>query len=186
MGISTLPLTIGNLEVAIAEMKGSNGATQGYLDCHGEPILNDPKYLVVPPALQLQAERILRSTSIAWTSGAGGGAVMRGTVTALADYALELIVDPWIPIVDTTSGTTTWALFSENIKPGVYAELRGHQAPEIWMKAPDAVKLGGGAVNPFEGDFATDNIFYRARYCADAIQLEPRGGWASSGTGSVS
>lgn len=42
--------------------------------------------------------------------------------------------------------------------------LRGHEAPELRVKADGGNYIGGGAVSPFEGSFDTDTIDFRFRY----------------------
>lgn len=42
------------------------------------------------------------------------------------------------------------------------------------MKASDKVTIGGGAINPMSGDFATDNVFYRVRHCFGICELDWR------------
>jgi len=43
------------------------------------------------------------------------------------------------------------------------AHLRGHEAPAIFMKSPNAVGLSGTAASAFDGDFDTDTIQYKVR-----------------------
>jgi hypothetical protein len=62
---------------------------------------------------------------------------------------LKVVVDPYIPVIATTHGDTSWFMFAdpnysrEAIRIGF---LRGHETPEIWMKSPNAVRVGGGAM----------------------------------------
>ena len=42
------------------------------------------------------------------------------------------------------------------------------------MKASDKVTVGGGAINPMSGDFATDNVFYRVRHVFGIVELDWR------------
>ena len=51
------------------------------------------------------------------------------------------------------------------------------------MKASDKVTLGGGAINPLSGDFASDNVFYRVRHVFGVTKLDWR---ATYGGGLVS
>ena len=94
-------------------------------------------------------------------------------------------IDPYLPVVDT-GGTpdTTWYLFADpsQVAAMEFGYLRGHETPEIVMKASDKVTMGGGAVSPFEGDFVSDNIFYRVRIVKGSIQLDPRAAYAQTGT----
>lgn len=42
--------------------------------------------------------------------------------------------------------------------------LTGHETPELFMQSPNAVRVGGGAVDPMDGDFRTDSIDWKVRY----------------------
>lgn len=163
--LSVLPLSAANLATAIE-------AKQSYTSS-GEPIMSAPSFLVVPPALEFTARDILASvdTNI--------------RPTTVSRFGLQLVVDPWIPILATTGtvGATCWFLASaESDIPGaVFATLAGVSGPELWQKKSDAIKVGGGDVGQFDGDFATDNIFYRVRHSIATVALEPRGLWGSWG-----
>ncbi len=181
---STLPLTINNLIVARAAM-----AAFRHPDTN-EPIMNVPVFIVVDPALEGTLDVILNSTQQIWISdhaaaAAVGTAFPLGTTNVAARMGLTKIVNPWQSFVDTTSGTTAWALFSDpnQIAVGEFATLSGHETPQIVMKAPDTVSIGGSPSTPFSGDFKTDNIFYRIRDIFRAKTVEPRAAWASDGTG---
>ena len=173
-----LPLTIGNLETALE--------TMGEYTSSGEPIVSSPTYLVVPPALEITARNILTSTYKQWTDGAGA-VVDHETANTVAQRGLQLIVDPWIPILATTGtvGQTCWFLATKptDIPSAAFAKLAGNEAPALFMKSSDTTRVGGGLVSPFEGDFATDNIFYKVRHVLGAVALEPRGLWGSWGQG---
>lgn len=184
-GVSALPLTIANLETAIAQMSGSGGSNTNYTSDAGMPIVNVPKYLMVPPALKLEAIRIL-SFAAAWAGSAGAtdvASTLRGTTNVIASLGLTLIVNPWLPIVVTTGtlGQTTWALFSESIPCCELGLLNGHSTPELFMKTSGAQYMGGGAADPFQGSFENDTVAYKGRYVFYGTRLDPRGGWASDG-----
>lgn len=178
-GVSSLPLTVQNLETAIAEMTGA--ATYRVKE---SPVANIPRYLVVPPALELEAERIVASATLAWlTPTTGASNVAAGTLNVVANRGLKVLTNHWIPTVVTTGtlAKTTWALFSESIKPCELGLLRGHESPEIFLKSANAQSVGGGQADPFTGGFENDAIAYKVRYCMGCVALDPRGGWASDG-----
>jgi len=167
---STNALTIANLETALETMAAMT-------DANGEPIMNRAKYLVVPPALEMTARQILTSATKMWVESAGGAATPYPTTNVVSQMGLQLIVDPYLPVIDTTgSGATGWYLFADpkDIAALEVARLRGHERPEICMKASDKVKVGGGLLSPFEGDFATDNVFYRVRHVFGGTTLDFR------------
>jgi hypothetical protein len=172
-----LPLTIANLEICRTRMSS-------FVDAGGEPILNTPKYLVVGPSLELVARQILTSATKMWletTTAAGVGGQTAYPITNTASMlGLELVVDAYLPILDPTH-PGSWYLFSD---PGDIAAiecdfLRGHERPEICMKASDKVGISGGSVSPLDGDFDSDNILYRVREVFGANRLDWRATYAN-------
>ena len=180
LNMSNALLTIASLETALEVMAGRT-------DAAGEPIYCRAKFLVVPPALEMTARQILTSTTKMWTEGAVGVPVAYPTTNVVSQYGLELIVDPYLPAASQVntpatpnSANSQWYLFSDpnDIRVLEAAHLVGHERPEICMKASDKVTVGGGAINPMGGDFATDNIFYRVRLIFGATTLDWRGTYA--------
>lgn len=167
---NTRPLTIANLEQTVADM-------QAFRHPSGQPMRNRPKYLVISDGgLEFTARQILTSANKMWLDNAAGP-VAYPTRNVIADYGLQLIIDPWLSIAGLAGFTAnTWYLFSDpnNIAAIECDYLEGHERPEICMKASDKVTIGGGAIGPMTGDFATDNIFYRVRQCFGANKLDWR------------
>jgi len=162
-------LSIAALETGVETMSS-------FLDAANQPIMNRAKYLVVPPALEMTARQILTSTNKMWTAAAGA-AIAYPTTNVIATYGLSLIVDPYLAIYGTAANLTTqWYLFSDpkDIAALEFAHLKGHERPEICMKASDKVTIGGGAITPMSGDFATDNVFYRVRLVFGGTTLDWR------------
>lgn len=152
-----LPLTIANLEATVAAMVA-------FVDANGEPILNRPKYLVVGPGLEFTARQILTSANKAWVNDAVAPAVPMPTTNVISQYGLQLVIDPYLPIY-APAARLSWFLFANptDIAALECDYLQGHERPEICMKASDKVNIAGGAISPMDGDFATDNVFYRVR-----------------------
>ena len=165
-------LTIPTLEAAVSEV-------QAFMDDNGEPIANRPKFLVVPPALEFTARQILTSTTKMWLGQGGGDGSVIGPypmTNVISQYGLQLLVDPYLPVLDKVSGVSAWYLFAD---PGEIAALEfdhlvGHESPEICMKASDKVSIGGGEISPLAGDFATDNVLYRVRTTFGGVKLDWR------------
>lgn len=178
------PLSIGALEDAVAAMRQ-------FRSLSGMPMLNRPKYLVVPPALEFTARQILTSANKMWLATGDTDAVVGPypTTNVIANYGLELIVDDFLPychgVLESGLGDTAWYLFADpaNLAAVGYAHLTGHERPEICMKDSDKVNVGGGALGPMGGDFATDNVFWRVRMVFGTAGLDWRGTWMSSGAG---
>jgi len=175
--MSALALTIANLETGVSAFKG-------FLDAGGEPIMVSPKYLVVPPSLEFTARQILTSATKMWTDDAGGVATAWPTANVIAQVGLQVVVDPYLGIYGGADLATQWYLFADpsDIAAFEFAHLAGHERPEICMKASDKVSVGGGAVGPFSGDFATDNVFYRVRMVAGVCTLDWRGSYMGGST----
>ncbi len=165
------PLTIATLETALEMMAALTSLS-------GMPLKNPMKYLVVPPALEMTAKQIITSTHKMWTDDAGGVFRASPTANVVSGMGLTLIVEPWLQSINANgAGLTGWYLFADpnDIATLGYAHLAGHENPEICMKASDKVNIGGGPISPFEGDFATDNVFYRVRHIFGVASLDWRG-----------
>lgn len=176
--LGVLPLTIANLETTMELMSAQT-------DPNGEPLGIRAKHLVVGPGLEFTARAILTSAQKMWTYGGDDetAAVPNPTTNVIPQMGLQLHVDPYIPVVDTTHGGTSWYLFAD-LMDGAAAEfgyLRGNEAPEVVMRASDKVSIGGGVTSPFSGDFATDNIQYRVRHVIGGSPLDPRMTYLQSG-----
>jgi hypothetical protein len=170
--VGALPLTIANLENTVEAMAA-------FLDVNGEPIMNRAKYLVVGPGLEMTARQILTSATKMWLTGTAQAALAPSAAmpmtNVIAQYGLQLIVDPYIPVV-CTGNVLSWFLFADpaDIAAMECDYLVGHERPEICMKASDKASIGGGEVGPMSGDFATDNVFYRVRDVFGCNRLEWR------------
>jgi hypothetical protein len=94
---------------------------------------------------------------------------------------LQVHVDPYLPIVDTSGNRNgTWYVFADPSQGAAigYDRLRGAEAPEICMKQSDKMLVGGGAMGPFAGDFETDNVAYRVRLVGAGFRADPRFAYA--------
>lgn len=170
-------LTLENLQTAYQHLTSQ-------VDTDGEPIWVEAAVLVVPPALAIQARNILGTIEHRITTAGNDVDIVKGN--GLPN--ITLVVNPYIPIVTTTGtvGNTEWFLFASpgDSRPAlVTGFLRGHESPELFMRAPNALRIGGGSVNPLDGDFATDAIDYKVRFVVGAAQMDGKTVVASKGTG---
>lgn len=173
--LGSLQLTLANLEATLALMASQT-------DAAGRPLSIRGVHLVVPPALELTARSILTSSIKTWVElGGAGGPLPYPTANVLPQMGLQLHVNPLLPVIDTSGNNDgTWYLFAD-LSQGAAIQmdfLRGHEDPEVCMKASDKVTVGGGSISPFAGDFATDNIFYRVRDVHGGTRLDPRMAYA--------
>jgi len=165
-------LSIASLEAGVQTMAS-------FLDAANQPIMNRAKYLVVPPALEMTARQILTSAVKQWVDRADPGVttIAYPMTNTIAQYGLQLIVDPYLAIyANAAEQNTQWYLFADpkDVAALEFAHLKGHERPEICMKASDKVTIGGGAIGPMSGDFATDNVFYRVRLIFGGCLLDWR------------
>jgi hypothetical protein len=165
-------------------------------DTEGEPISIEAVELVVPPALKVTAMNILNATQL--LVGAFGQAVTAGQASGgTPNYQMmvnnwlanniRLSVNSYIPIVATTNGNTSWILVaSPSIGRPAYEVgfLRGHESPEIFLKEPNARRIGAGSSDPMNGDFDNDSINYKLRHVLGGTRLDPKATVGSNGSGS--
>lgn len=168
------PLTLDNLQAALQTISTRK-------DSEGRPIVVTGAVLVVPPALEITARAILNTTEIRTTVGGQtliGPNYLRGSVT--------VVVNPWLPVVatDNKANTRWFVLPAPNApRPAVAVGfLRGHEAPDLRVKADTGNRAGGGAIAPEEGSFDFDDIQYRARHVLGGATLDPIATFVSNGS----
>lgn len=170
---------IDNLATTVLAMKTQK-------DADGEPIIVTRFHLVVPAALEVAALKALSNNLLIASSL--GSTSARGVETnenIIAKFPITLHVNPYLDIIDTTHGTTTWYLFADPQADGAAAKmnfLRGRENPEIVQKVSDKLTLGGGAVSPLEGDFDSDSMQWRVRHIMGGAVLDPRFAYAQAAT----
>ena len=185
------PLSITSLAWAMIIMSSQR-------DLDGEPISIESAVLVVPPSLDITARNILNALNI-WmndqggTVDANGESLQRLFTRNWAAGRVQPVVNYYLPIVNTTSGTTAWYLFANPAsgRPALQQSfLAGHETPEMFMKSPNAIPVGQttnipgmGQSNPMDGDFDTDSIMYKIRHVLGGTLLDPIMAVASDGTG---
>lgn len=182
-------IVTGNPTLSITALQTAFQVLAAQRDSDGEPIYIEMVTLVVPPALEVVARNILNATEILAASGGGDGTGndQLRAVNWMRDK-VELVVNPWLPVISSTAnGNTSWYLFANPNVGRPAAEigfLIGHEQPEIWMKSSDAVRVGGGQVAPEEGSFDLDAVQWRVRVVLGGSLISPRSAVASNGTNS--
>ena len=169
--LGTGALSEANLALGIAAIR-TQATPAGNVSAYGGKLT-----LVVPPGLELTARQIVNSTLV--VSGAGAA---RPELNMVAG-AVNIVVDAFLPSIDTTQGTTAWYLFCDpRIRPAIrYGFLEGFEEPEIFVKAGEAQRLFGGNADPFDGTFLTDDIEFKLRFMFGADQVDYRGAYMSTG-----
>lgn len=185
--LGTARLTIESLEAGITAM------TQFTDPVSGTPILSRPKYLVVPPAEEINAMKILESMTVSYAATAAAATPLPVT-NIVAKFGLELIVNPWIPIIaDNANGNTSWFLFADpNTNPLTGAGglpaieidyLAGMNGPLLLTKRGQYVAAGGGE-DPRGQMSDLDVMSRRVVHAIGGAQLFPQATYASTGAGS--
>ena len=197
-------LTITALQQAIVVLMNQ-------VDTTGQPISVEAMTLVVPPSLKTVAMNILNTDYVMMADQGGtqqiNGANLSATLAQQlhamnwAKNIVRLAVNYYLPLCDTTTGTTGWYLFSnpENGRPAIeFGRLRGQTTPQLFMKLPNSVVIGEGNMgpgvgimpgttnmNPMEGDFDTDSVNYKIRHVFGGTTIDPIMACFSKGTGSA-
>jgi predicted RNA-binding Zn ribbon-like protein len=161
------------------------------VDTDGAPIFVDGAFLVVPPALEVPALNILNATEITSAVGSGpgnqtGAGADQLRVANWMRNKVTLRVNPWLPIIDQQTGSTAWYLFAspQAGRPAMeIGFLIGHETPELYQKHPNATRVGGGMVDPTDGDFDTDSVEWKVRHVFGGTLMDPKSSIASTGTG---
>ena len=155
------------------------------VDANGEPISIDAPVLEVGPALAVDAMEVIKATmvEVRETVPSAGDII---TPNWVQNFVSNVIVNPYIPIIATTNGDTSWCLLANGSSGRAAIEwgtLRGWPGPKIMIKAPNAQLIGGGSV-PLIGDFNTGNIEYKVIHVIGGAVVDSQGGVMSDGTGS--
>ncbi|MGH3375990.1 MAG: hypothetical protein ACRDP6_14725 [Actinoallomurus sp.] len=190
-GNKNLVASGGSSALSITSLQAAFTLLASQVDTDGGPIYIEGVTLVVPPALMVVAQNILNATEI-WTAIGSGGASSdagRGDQLRAVNWMankVKLVTNPWLPIVSTsgTFGATAWYLFSDpNVgRPGMeIGFLTGHETPELFQKAPNAMRVGGGNVDPSDGDFDSDAVEWKLRHVIGGTLMDPKAAVASPG-----
>lgn len=173
---ATVPLTYDNLLAAVNLIKQRKNPQ------NGRPIVLPGSFqLVVPPELEITARSIL---AIQYRDTLVGGVTTRigNEVAPLVD----LVVEPWLTLLDKgPKAAGTWYLLpprGSNFKAFMTAKLRGHETPEMRVRADTGNSVGGGALSPQDGSFDIDDIQYRVRHVYGGAALNPMATYVSLGS----
>lgn len=167
----------GVLALTIANLEATMGLMAAQTDVQGRPLSIRAVHLVVPPMLEFTARAVLTSALKQWTEVGGGAGVPMPMTNVLPQMGLQLHVNPLLPVLDASGNRNgTWYLFADPAEGAAieFDRLRGHETPEVCMKMSDKMNVGGAPIGPFEGDFTSDNVFYRVRLVCGAAPLDPR------------
>jgi hypothetical protein len=183
-------IVTSNPALSVAALQTAMGILLTQTDSDGEPIMVEAMTLAVPPQLQVTAFNILNAVQI-WAKTSGGGASAQEIVVGnwIKNAGIvQAVTNFYIPqVASSSNGATSWFLFADpnNGRPALeLGFLRGHEDPEVFIKAPNAVRAGGGAADPLAGDFDTDSVEYKVRHVFGGARMDPKMTCASNGSGS--
>jgi len=179
-------LTITSIEQAYTLMRKMKDPVTG------NPIMNGPAFLVVPPALEVTAMKVLGTPNVFYTPmGSTATPAPQPTINAVASFGLTLVVDPFIPIIAASAnGDTSWFLFanpnSGPLGPGLGAmefdRLVGMTAPLLLQRRSQFTTIGGGT-DPRGPLDDLDSMTYRVVHAFGGGQLITQAAVASNGSG---
>lgn len=157
------------------------------VDADGNPIVVGNFKLVVGPALFVKAMNLKKM--IMGVDVIGGNAGLSATKIRVEPWLpamFDVVLDPWIPIIATTNGATTWFLFNDpNVgRPAIQLGfLSGFSEPQLFKKISNTARMGGGIAQEM-GDFDTMAQEYKAMMVYGGIQVDKKSTMGSNGSGS--
>lgn len=156
------------------------------INSDGEPIVFTGQLtLVVPNALRVAANNIMNQLSMDMTS-VGGASNQTMRVNNWIIGGFKVVVNPWIDKIATTNGNTSWWVFTDPSMNRPALEigfLRGFQTPQLFQKASNTMRAGGG-IEQAMGDFNNMSTMLKALTVFGSTRLEPKASVASDGSGS--
>ena len=182
-------IVTGNPALSLTGLQTAMTSLSSAKDAAGNPIFLDMVTLVVPPALEITARNILNATELRISGVAAGiSEGVQATVSNWMRNRLALSVNPYIPILATSAnGNTSWFLFAADSNPRTaleVARLRGYETPQLFQKAPNALRMGGGPADPMDGSYEIDAVEWKVRHFLGGAIQDPKMTVASNGTGS--
>lgn len=131
--------------------------------------------LVVGPALEFEAEKILNATELLVEDGAGGFIKQPNPLKGKVELVVneKQIGQSWIvmPKPGSTIRAPFWSAF-----------LQGYETPDFRQKADGGRAIGGGDV-VLTGSFDDDTIWYRGRHIYGSAAGDPTLTYGSDNTG---
>lgn len=169
---TALPLTADNLTAVLNSM-----ATK---QVGGRVIAAPDLMVVVPKALEQAMKAIVRPFEVRRVVGA----VTTIETNPLA--ATEFAVEPMLDMLNKhAKAAGTWFVVPKpgSARPALWtAKLRGHEQPDLRVKADQGNAVGGGALSFDAGSFELDTIEWRTRHVLGAQQADPLFTYVSYGS----
>lgn len=172
---ANVPLTSENLEAALSSIRQR-------VDSDNRPVVVTSAILMVSPALEMTARRILEASEIRIVDG--------NTTSIQTNYLrgiVNLVVNPWLSLAAPgfAKRDSTWFLLpaTADPRPAVVAGfLRGEEQPDLRVRNDQGTSVGGGALSPEDGSFDDDTVQYRVRHVIGGAPLFPAATYVSTGS----
>lgn len=173
----------GNPAFSVTALGTAFGVLGGFTDAGGDPIYVEEAVLVVPPALRVAAQNVMNQITVDVSAGETSRVVQ---VNNWIVGNLQMVVDPYIPIVaSSANGSTSWFLFANPsiARPALEVGfIRGFAEPVLYQKLANTIRVGGG-VDQMAGDFATMSQEYKGVMAFGGARMDPKATVASNGSG---
>lgn len=132
----------------------------------GRVVARPDVVVVIPKALEPMMLSIVTATIIRTTTGS----VQTEQANEFANLAY--VVEPMLDTINThAKAATTWFVVPKpgSQRPALWAaKLKGHETPDIRVKADQGRTVTGGDISPLQGSFEVDDIQYRGRHIVGA------------------
>ena len=152
---TALPLTADNLKTVLDGMTTKK-------DAKGKTIVRPDVVVVIPKSLESQMLGILAVREVRRTES--GVTTIETNPVAGVSY----VVEPMLDQLNThAKAATTWFVVPKpgSPRPALWvAGLRGHEAPDLRVKADQGQRVGGGPISFDAGSFEIDTIEWRVRH----------------------
>ena len=183
--------TVNNPDLSAQGVSDGLKVLAGMRDAGGDPIMVGGKiYICYGPAYTAAAQNLKRALTIQ-LSVEGGNQNTQGFPTQFANVEnwimndIELIMDPYIPLV-ATGAKKSWIMVVDPNglnRPAVeLGFLSGYETPQMYRKMPNTLNVNGG-VETLMGDFYTMDQETKVIGVFGAAQIDGRGTVGSNGTG---
>ena len=170
---TALPLTADNLKTVLDAMAIKK-------DSKGKTLVAPPLVVVTGMALKAQADAIKAVREVRRTDG--DVETVEGNPLA----GVEFVHDPYLDQLNThAKAATTWFVLPKpgSARPAAWAaKLRGHESPDLRVKANQGTNTSGGAIAFDEGSFEVDTIEWRTRHVLGAQTGAPEFTYCSLGS----
>lgn len=155
--LGSLALTADNLQTTMTAVRTKRDSEDGDLLYPG------PLQLVVGPAQQFTAQRILNTQEIRTTGG---------DTTVIERNPFN---DVTLTVLDNLPGNAWFVLPMPSApRPAFYVGfLVGYENPDIRVKKDQGSRAGGGDIAPDEGSFDDDTVYWRIRHITGGAQGDP-------------